>query len=173
LFFFSKWRGSFTWICSSWHCGQLLTFTVTFWDAWEETCDEKDQNNRLLRHDNAPAHMSLKTIQFVTNNNMVIIPHHPYSPDLAPCDFALFSWLKGKLNGRRFERVSDIQRELQAVLDSIKENDFHSAFEAYAFLYTFPRRLFWRRWLPTLSKLSQHFFFDLVRERSDTPRIGK
>jgi hypothetical protein len=38
-------------------------------------------------------------------------------------------------------------------------------------LYTFPRRLFWRRWQPTLSKLSQHFFFDLVRELSDTPHI--
>jgi hypothetical protein len=31
-------------------------------------------------------------------------------------------------------------------------------------LYTFPMRLFWRRWQPKLSKLSQHFFFDLVRE---------
>jgi hypothetical protein len=28
-----------------------------------------------------------------------------------------------------FETVSDIQRELQAVLDSIKENDFHDAVE--------------------------------------------
>jgi hypothetical protein len=27
--------------------------------------------------------------------------------------------------------MSDIQRELQAVLDSIKENSFHSAFEAW------------------------------------------
>jgi hypothetical protein len=36
-----------------------------------------------------------------------------------------------KLNGLRFETVSDIQREPQAVLDSIKENDFHSAFEAW------------------------------------------
>jgi hypothetical protein len=27
--------------------------------------------------------------------------------------------------------VNDIKRELQAVLDSIKENDFHSAFEAW------------------------------------------
>jgi hypothetical protein len=27
--------------------------------------------------------------------------------------------------------VSDIQRESQAVLDSIKENDFHGAFEAW------------------------------------------
>jgi hypothetical protein len=31
----------------------------------------------------------------------------------------------------RFETVSDIQRESQAVLDSIKENDFHGAFEVW------------------------------------------
>jgi hypothetical protein len=29
-----------------------------------------------------------------------------------------------KLKGQRFETVSDIQRELQVVLDTIKENDF-------------------------------------------------
>jgi hypothetical protein len=77
-----------------------------------------------------PAHTSLKTTEIVTNNNMVIIHHPPYSLDSAPCDFALFPKLKMKLKGRRFETVSDIQRELQAVLDSIKENDFHGAFEA-------------------------------------------
>jgi hypothetical protein len=62
---------------------------------------------------------------------MVIVPHPPYSPDLAPCDFALFPKLKMKLKGRRFETVSDIQRESQAVFDSMKENDFHSAFEVW------------------------------------------
>jgi hypothetical protein len=61
---------------------------------------------------------------------MVIVPHPPYSPDLAPCDFALFPKLKMKLKGQLFETQSDIQRESQAVLDSIKEIDFHSAFEA-------------------------------------------
>jgi hypothetical protein len=42
----------------------------------------------------------------------------------------LFSKLKIKLKGWSFETVSDIQTESQAVLDSIKENDFHGAFEA-------------------------------------------
>jgi histone-lysine N-methyltransferase SETMAR len=74
--------------------------------------------------------MSLKTTEFVTNN-MVIIPHPPYSLDLAPCDFTFFPKLKMKLKERRFETVSDIQRESQVVLDSIKENDFHSAFEVW------------------------------------------
>jgi hypothetical protein len=62
---------------------------------------------------------------------MVIIPHLPYWPELAPYDFALFPKLKMKLKGRRFETVSGIQRELQTVLDSIKENDFHGSFEAW------------------------------------------
>jgi hypothetical protein len=32
--------------------------------------------------------VSLKTTEFVVND-MVIIPHHPYSLDIAPCDFAV------------------------------------------------------------------------------------
>jgi hypothetical protein len=35
-----------------------------------------------------------------------------------------------KVKGQRFETVCDIQKESQVVLDSIKENDFHGAFEA-------------------------------------------
>jgi hypothetical protein len=66
-------------------------------------------SHTALHHDNAPTHMSLKTIEFVTNNNMVIIPHPPYSSGLAPCDFTLFPKLKMKLKGRHFETVSDIQ----------------------------------------------------------------
>jgi transposase len=88
-------------------------------------------HNWHLHHNNTPAHLSLKTTEFVTNNNMVIVPHPPYLPDLAPCDFVLFPHLKMKLMGRRFETVSDIQRESQVVLDSIKENYFHGAFEAW------------------------------------------
>jgi hypothetical protein len=56
---------------------------------------------------------------------MVIVPYPAYPPGLAPCDFALFPKVKIKLKGQRFKTVSDIQRELQVVLDSIKENDFH------------------------------------------------
>jgi hypothetical protein len=86
-----------------------------------------------------------------------------------------FPRLKMKLKGRRFETVSDIQRESQAVLDSIKESDFPGAFEAWKKrrdrCIRSPGRLVWRRWQLKLSTLSQHFFFGIVRELSDTPRI--
>jgi hypothetical protein len=55
----------------------------------------------------------------------------PYFPDFAPCEFTLVPKLKMKLKEQRFETVSDIQRVSEAVLNSIMENDFHSAFEAW------------------------------------------
>jgi hypothetical protein len=54
-------------------------------------------HNWLFHHENAPAHTSLKTAEFGTDNNMVIIPHPPNSPDLATCHIALFPKLKMKL----------------------------------------------------------------------------
>jgi hypothetical protein len=41
----------------------------------------------------------------------------------------LFPKLKVQLKGQRFKTASNIQRESQAVFESIKENDFDSAFE--------------------------------------------
>jgi hypothetical protein len=81
-----------------------------------------------LHHNDTPAHTSLKATEF---NNIIIVPHPPYLPDLAPCDVALFPKLKIKLKGQRFETVSDIQMESQVALDSSKENDSHSAFEVW------------------------------------------
>jgi hypothetical protein len=69
--------------------------------------------------------------EIVTNNNMVVVLYPPYQLDLGPCDFTLFPKLKIKLKGQCSETVSDNQRELQVVLNSIKENDFHSAFEVW------------------------------------------
>jgi hypothetical protein len=76
-----------------------------------------------------PTYTFLKTTESVTNN-MVIVPHPPYSLILAPCDFAFFPKLEMKLKGH-FKTVSDIESESQVVLDSIKENDFHGASEAW------------------------------------------
>jgi hypothetical protein len=58
----------------------------------------------LLHHGNVPTHTSLKSTEFVTNSNMVIIPHHPYLPGLALCNFALFPKLKMKLKGWRLKQ---------------------------------------------------------------------
>jgi hypothetical protein len=60
---------------------------------------------------------------------MAVIPHAPYSPDLAPCDFFLFPKMKLKLEGRRFDTIEEIQAESQRVLDTVTEKDFQEAFQ--------------------------------------------
>ena len=93
---------------------------------------QKWQNqNLIIHHDNAPAHRSFKVSQFLAKNNMTVIPHPPYSPDLAPCDFFLFPKLKLRMKGRRFDTFEEIQEESQRVLDTIPKRDFQGCFQAW------------------------------------------
>ena len=55
-----------------------------------------------LLQDNAPAHTSEVVKTFLENKGVELLPHPPYSPDLAPCDFWLFPNLKKHLQGRRY-----------------------------------------------------------------------
>jgi len=41
----------------------------------------------ILHHDNAPAHNALSVKRYLAKNNIPVMEHPPYSPDLAPCDF--------------------------------------------------------------------------------------
>jgi histone-lysine N-methyltransferase SETMAR len=44
-----------------------------------------------MHYDNAPAH-SLQLIQtFLAKHNIPVVEQAPYSPDMGPCDFWLFS----------------------------------------------------------------------------------
>lgn len=85
----------------------------------------------LLHHDNAPAHTSFKTTEFLTTSNIALVPHPPYSPDLAPCDFSFFPQMKLKLKGRRFETIEDVQSATREVLKTFEEGFFRKSFEAW------------------------------------------
>jgi hypothetical protein len=72
--------------------------------------------------------------QFPAKYKMTVIPHPPYSPDLAPCDFFLFQQINLKLKGCQFDRTEEIQAKSQRVLDTLTEKDFQEAVQK------------WRRW---------------------------
>jgi len=52
--------------------------------------------------DNAPAHTAISVRQFCAKNGMTVLPHPPYSPDVAPSDFFLFPRMKRDLKGKCF-----------------------------------------------------------------------
>ena len=53
------------------------------------------------------------------------VPHGPYSPDLAPCNF----WLFPKLTGFRYETIEEMKEAVTKVIDTLKQKDFHRAFQ--------------------------------------------
>jgi len=73
--------------------------------------DERRNISWTLHRDKAPAHASLvMRRQFLASKNTTVIPHPPYSPDLAPpVIFFLFPKMKLKLNGRRFGTIEEMQ----------------------------------------------------------------
>ena len=120
---------------------------------------------------NAPSHAALLTRRFLTDNNMTVVPHPPYYPDLALSDFFLFPKLKLKLKWRRFQTLEDIQTASQAVLNTLWEIDFQECFKNWQ------RRcdrcqaseggLLWRWCRPLMPKLSLSVFKSSIRKLID------
>ena len=58
-------------------------------------------------------------------------PHPPYSPDLAPCDFYLFSKLKFKLKGHLSGRWKTYKKVVTDELHTLTENDFRYCYDQW------------------------------------------
>ena len=72
----------------------------------------RNPGDMLIQHNNARPHTSLWTQEAITKSGWTVLPHPPYTPDLAPSDFHLFGPLKDALHGTRFE---DDENVIQAV----------------------------------------------------------
>ena len=85
----------------------------------------------MLHHDNAPAHTSLVNRSYMAKYQTSVVPHPPYSPDLAPADFFLFPKLKTTLKGYRFQTIGGIQENAIRELPAITESAFQEAFQQW------------------------------------------
>ena len=80
---------------------------------------------------NAPCHILLLVRQILSNKNITVCPHPPYSPDLAPCDFWLFPKVKMTMKGKRFESIQDIEAATTAQLKTLTKEDFQNCFRKW------------------------------------------
>ncbi len=62
-----------------------------------------------LLQDNAPIHNSNFSTSEIEKSGFKLLPHPPYSPDLAPSDFYLFAHLKRYLRGAHFNSKCDVE----------------------------------------------------------------
>ena len=64
-----------------------------------------------LHHDNTLSHISLLVGEFLTKTKTVIMSQPPYSSDLAPADFFLFTKLKILRRGKSFTTIEEIKEK--------------------------------------------------------------
>jgi len=86
----------------------------------------------LFLHDNAPAHRALATQKKMVYLGFQCLDHPPYSPDLTPSDYHLFSGLKKELKGRHFSSDAEVIAATETWLDGQPSEFFLVAPKSYS-----------------------------------------
>ncbi len=94
---------------------------------WEMT--DEGYRTFLLQHNNASSHTVIPTLAFIGLSDILIVPHPPYSPDLAPCDYFLFPRLKADLHRHKFRGLQELQTAVRQALKNIPKEDYRAALE--------------------------------------------
>lgn len=83
----------------------------------------------LLQHDNARPHTARLTKMALEELGWEVIPHPPYSPDLAPSDFHLFRSLSNALKDISFDNEDELENWLREWFANKPVKFFKQGFE--------------------------------------------
>jgi histone-lysine N-methyltransferase SETMAR len=72
----------------------------------------------ILLHDNARPHVGKVVLKKLNELGYEVLPHPPYSPDLAPTDYHLFKHLDNFLSGKIFNNQEAIENEFKEFINS-------------------------------------------------------
>ena len=85
--------------------------------------------NVKIFHQNAKTHVAKIVKDYLNNEGIKIIDHPPYSPDLAPCDFWLYSELKRGLDSH--PDVKSLKSQITEHLENILKEEYLKIFQNY------------------------------------------
>jgi histone-lysine N-methyltransferase SETMAR len=85
----------------------------------------------LLHIDNATPHTAQKSRDAIAALRLRQVPHPPYSPDIAPCDFFLFGYLKDKLSGSTFHSDNEVISAVSFILGQIPKEMFEHVMDGW------------------------------------------
>ena len=124
---YQHWLSKGQTINSTYYCEVISTFLSHL----HRKRPEKIEQGWILHQDNARPHVSRETIEFFSKKNIETLPHAPYSPDLAPCDFWLFTQLKTRLASQRFDNEEGLKQAVQGVLGQRCQGGLLHVFESW------------------------------------------
>ena len=91
-------------VTADWYVNHCLP---KVFQAWCKRRPRTRVRSLLLHHDSVRAHTAAVTLDFLAANDVQLVTHPPYSPDLAPCDWFLFLSVKRQLKGEQFQNTED------------------------------------------------------------------
>ena len=86
-------------------------------------------DNFFLHHDIIPFYTVHATVEILEDLGINTLKHPPYSPDLAPCYFWLFLYLKDQVQLEHLNSLADVTQAVHAALGKLTSGDFKMAFE--------------------------------------------
>jgi histone-lysine N-methyltransferase SETMAR len=84
----------------------------------------------LFHQDNAPVHTSVIAMAKINELKFELLPHTPYSPDLAPSDYFLFPKLKKWLAGKRFANNEEVESAVDGYFEELDNSHYKQGIEA-------------------------------------------
>ena len=72
-----------------------------------------------------------KPKNWLDENKIIRVPHPPYSPDLSPCDYVLFGYIKEKLIGLTFDEPTELLDEVMKIINEIPLNIMNNVFDSW------------------------------------------
>ncbi|CAH1992572.1 unnamed protein product [Acanthoscelides obtectus] len=83
----------------------------------------------ILHQDNASTHTSQKTRQYLTEENVDLLDHPPFSPHLSNNDFFTFPKIKNRLRGQRFQSSEEAVDAFKNAVFDLPANEWNKCFE--------------------------------------------
>ena len=89
----------------------------------------------FFHHDNASGHTSAIATAKLFDLRYEILPHPPFSPDLAPSDYFLFPNMKTWLGGKRFSSNEEIITATNEYFKGFDKNYFLEGIKKLEYRY--------------------------------------
>ena len=83
---------------------------------------EQRHDKVILQHDNARPHVARPVKTYLETLTWEVLPHPPYSPDIAPYDYHLFRSMTHGLPEQRFTSCKDTEKWVDSWIASKDES---------------------------------------------------
>jgi transposase len=85
----------------------------------------------MLHFDNAQVHSTERVRENLASLGFRRMAYPPYSPDLALCDFFLFSAMKQAFTGQHFAAIGDLPMSVEAFLRGLSADFLETIFQEW------------------------------------------